>query len=319
MSDFIDLKIRNFCLSINESSLSIVKIKTGRNSFSLLSFGREKLEKGIIKGGIVEKEEALVAAIDQACKKVKGEKLKTKFVTVSLPEEESFLQVIQMPKMTEDELKMAVTIEAENYIPMPIEQAYFDFQVIKPMEDGLDHLDVLIVAMSQKIVDSYISCVKRAGLIPIAVEIEPQAIARALVKVETIDSPIILVDISANKLEFVIFSGNSIRFTSSAPFLSAEMDTEKLISHIQKYIDFYKEHASHEHIVGESIVRKIMLCGGVPNLKDLAGFISQKIGIETVVGDTFVNYPKKNRNRTRLKDPSQYAAVLGLALRSLNQ
>jgi type IV pilus assembly protein PilM len=332
MLDFLDLKIKNFSLDINESSLKVVKIKTRKNSFSLVSFNEVKLQPEVIKDGIVQDEKALTASIRQVCTKVKGERLNTNYAIVSLPEEESFLQVIQMPKMSVDELKMAVALEAENYIPMPIDKAYFDFQVIAPIKDGLDHLDVLIVAMSKKIVNSYASCVKAAGLIPIAFEIESQAMARAFIKNETSDYPVIIIDIADNKLDFIIFSGNSVRYTTSVSFLTGDLATDsgmkenknslaidELITQIKKYIDFYREHASHEHIPFENKVKKIIFSGGLANLKELADYISKKINIEAEVANPFINFPKMVESHNIASHPLSLAVALGLALRNFRK
>jgi len=342
MLDFFDLRIKSFSLAINEFALRLVKIKTGKKSFSLQSFNEQELKPGIIKDGIIQDETAFTQAIKQVCSEVKGEKLKTKYAIVSLPEGESFSQVIQMPKMTNAELKMAVVLEAENYIPMPMDKVYFDFKVVAPIKDGIDHLDVLIVAMSQKVVDSYISCIKSAGLIPVALEIESQAIARALIKNETSDFPIILIDFNDDKPNFIIFSGKSVRFTSSASFspeedlvksiassaplkandladLHAQTKTsDKLIQQIEKYADFYKSHASHEHIPNDSSIKKIILCGGRSDLKQLAQVVSEKMGIKTEIGDPFINFPKNSNGPTRLTDPLRFTTALGLELRNFS-
>jgi type IV pilus assembly protein PilM len=163
--------------------------------------------------------------------------LKTKYVVASLPEEKSFLQVIQMPKMTYEELELAVPFEAENYIPLPISDVYLDFQVISPTKNHLNHSEVLIVAMPKKIVDSYISCFKKAGLIPIIFEAVSEAMARALVKKETNLSPLILIDFGENNTDFIVYSGHSIRFTCSIPIASKSLTLA--ISELLK-IDFNK-------------------------------------------------------------------------------
>ncbi len=327
MFDFLDLKIKNFSLAINEFALRLVKIKTGKKSFSVASFGELELKSGIIKDGVVQDEPGLTDAIKQIRGKVKGEKLKTKYVVVSLPEEESFSQVIQMPKMNQDELRMAISLEAESYIPIPMDKVYFDFKIIAPIKDGTDHLDVLIVAMSQKIVDSYISCIKRAGLIPVAIEIESQGIARALIKNETSDYPIILIDFNEDRPNFIIFSGNSVRFASSASFSSEEESAggsnkntkigavERLTGQIEKYTDFYKSHASHEHIPNDSTVKKVILCGGGRDLKKIANSIAKDMEIEAEAGDPFINFPKNRRGSVEIPDPSQFTTALGLSLR----
>lgn len=182
MFKILSLEEEVFGLDMNDLSLKIVKLKKKRRGFVLTSFNEEKIAPSMIEDGVIKDEAALAKIIKSAYDTVKGKKLKTKYVVASLPEEKSFLQVIQMPKMNGEELKLAVPLEAENYIPMPIEEVYLDFQVICPIKNHFDNTEVLIVAMPKKIVDSYVSCFKKAGLTPIILEAESEAIARALVK-----------------------------------------------------------------------------------------------------------------------------------------
>lgn len=227
MLEFFSLKPESFGLDISDLSLKIIKLKKKRGVLDLVSFGEEEIKPGIIERGEIKDEEALAKIIAEAILKVKGKKLKTKYVACSLPEEKAFLQVIQMPPMTEEELKKAVRFEAENYIPLPIEEVYLDFQIVKPLYNHLDHLDVLIVALPKKTVDSYTSCLKKAGVIPWVLEIESQAISRALVKNEVSPWPLLLIDLGATKTSFIIFSGYSLRFTSSIP-VSSQKFTEAI-------------------------------------------------------------------------------------------
>ena len=220
MLTFLTLKPESFGLDISDFSLKIIKLKKRGKFLDLASFGEEKIKPGIIKGGEIKDEKALAEIIKEALTKVKGEKLKTKYVVASLPEEKAFLQVIQMPRMSEEDLKSAVIYEAENYIPLPIEEVYLDSQIVPPAYNHLDHFDVLIAALPKKTVDPYISCLKLTGLRPEALEIESLAIARALIKNEVTSFPVLLIDLGATRTRFIIFSGQSIRFTSSIPVSS---------------------------------------------------------------------------------------------------
>ncbi len=186
MLQFLNLKPEIFGIDINDLSLKIVRLKKKRKGFSLVSFNEVDIKPGIVEEGVIKNEETLVKIIKSACKTVKGKKIGTKYVVASLPEEKSFSQVIQMPEMDKDELKSAVPFEAENYIPLPIDKVYLDFQAINLAKDGVnycdgDHCDLLIAATPKSIVDSYVSCLKKSGLVPYALEVESQAIARALV------------------------------------------------------------------------------------------------------------------------------------------
>jgi type IV pilus assembly protein PilM len=215
MLQFLSLKPEAFGMDISDLSLKIIKLKKKGELLTLASFGESEIKPGIIKSGEIKDEEKLAEIIKEAIKKVKREKLKTKYVIASLPEEKAFLQVIQMPKMAEEDLKSAVVYEAENYIPLPIEQVYLDSQIVPPVYNHLDHFDVLIAALPKKIIDPYLSSLKKAGLQPLALEIESQAIARALIKDGLTNSPVLLIDFGATRTSFVVFSGYSLRFTSS--------------------------------------------------------------------------------------------------------
>jgi len=220
MLDFLNLKPEIFGLDISDLSLKIIKLKKRGRFLDLASFEEASLGPGLIKRGQIKNKDKLAEIIKETVKKVRGEKLKTKYVIASLPEEESFMQVIQMPKINEEDLRSAVIYEAENYIPLSIEEVYLDYQVVSPLYNHLDHLDVLIAAIPKKVVDPYFSVLKKAGLQPLALEIESLAIARALIKEETSPAPLLLLDLGASKTGFIIFSGHSLRFTTSIPVSS---------------------------------------------------------------------------------------------------
>lgn len=227
MLELFTLNPETFGLDISDLSLKIIKLKKKKGFLSLVSFLEEKIPSGLIDGGEIKDEKSLAKIIKNALPKVKGEKLKTKYVIASLPEEKAFLEVIQMPKLAERDLKSAIIYEAENHIPLPLEEVYLDSHIVSPVVNHLDHLDVLLAALPKKTVDPYVSCLKMAGLIPEVLEIESLAVARALIKNGLSPFPALLADFGATRTSFVIFSGHSLRFTGSIP-VSSQALTEAL-------------------------------------------------------------------------------------------
>jgi len=223
MFESLKLKTEAFGLDISDRSIKIIKLKKKQRVLSLASFCETDIKPGIIENGEIKDQKSLTESIRLSVKKVKGEKLKTNYVVVSLPEEKAFLQVIQLPIVEEQELKEAAYYEAENHIPLPVGDVYLDSQIVKPVIDHLNHSDVLIAAMPKKIVDPYLSSIKNSGLTPKVLETESQAISRALVKNGISPFPILIIDIGLTKTCFIIFSGYSLRFTSSIPISSSRI------------------------------------------------------------------------------------------------
>lgn len=292
MLEFFKLKPEAFGLDISDLSLKIVNLEKKKDKFSLACFGETALKPGLIDGGEIQNEKELSRMIKEAIVNVKGKTIKTEYVIASLPEEKAFLQVIQMPRLSEEDLKSAIIYEAENYIPLSIEKVYLDFQVVMPLQDHLDHLDVLIAALPKQTIDPYVNCLKSAGLKPIALEIESLSLARALIKNNVANYPCLLIDLGATRTSFIIFSGWCLRFTSSIPVSSMgfteaiarkmNVDLEEaedlkthygldsstkegakvfesvlpvlteLVEQIKKHLRYYQDHTSHEHLLSGS-------------------------------------------------------------------
>jgi len=346
--NFLSLKPEAFGLDISDLCLRIAKLKKRGRFFRLVSWGETKIKPGIIEDGEIKDEKALAETIKQALAKVKGERIKTKYLIASLPEKKAFLQVIQMPKMKQEELKTAVPFEAENYIPFPIEKVYLDFQLI-PSFNQLDHLDVLIAALPKKTVDPYISCLKKTGLILQALEVESQSIVRAVVKNETSPFSLLIIDFGRSTASFTVFSDYSLRFTSSVSVSSQKLiesisktlkvslnEAEKiklkyglkhknvlkavaplltvLVKQAKKCIDYYHTHN------GET--RKVFLCGNGANLKGLSDFISSELKVPVQFVNPWINIlpePLKEVPGLTFKESLAYTTVLGLALRGIKK
>ncbi len=329
MLDFLNLKPSAFGLDISDFSLKIVKLEKKGKFFGLASFGEKEITPGIIEKGEIKDEKSLTKIIKEALGEVKGKSLDTQYVIASLPEEKAFLQVIQMPIMREEELKKAVRFEAENYVPLSIDKVCLDSQIVPAALDHLDHLDVLITALPKKTVDPYVGCLKKAGLKPLALEMESQAIYRALIDGGMTLKPVLLIDLGASRTGFSIFSGYSLRFTSSVPVSSRKftqaiandlkIDFQKaeelkinegiggnkegrknhkalepllmeLVGEIEKHIEYYQTHSTHDHLPsGDKKIEKIILCGGGANLKGLSDFLSIELKLPVERGNPWTN------------------------------
>jgi len=350
MWNLLNLKTEAFGLDISGSSLKFIKLKKKGKFFDLASYGESPIKNGIIKNGEIRDSKSLIKIIKDSLAEAKGEKLRTKYVVASLPEEKAFLQVIQLPKIPEEDLRSAVIYEAENYIPLPIEDVYLDFQIVKPVFNHLDHLDILIAALPRKIVDRYTFCLKEAGLKPKVLEIESLAISRSLIKNGLSNSPVLLIDFGMTKTSFIIFSGYSLIFTSSIPISSQqiteaiskalkvdsaraeklkkeyglELDSKNkeivdiikpilvnLVEQIKKHIDYYQYHSFHEHLSpGGRGLEKILFFGGGANLKGLSDFLASELHLSIEIANPFINVFEESK---KSKPPISFEQSLSYA------
>ncbi len=118
----------------------------------------------------------------------------TKKVVASLPNNTVFISVVEMPALSEKELKSAIEWEARRYIPLPLEEVTLSWSLLSEPPVN-NKTKVLLTAVPTSVIDNYLQMFKIAGLEPQALEIEALAMIRSLVGSRK-DS-ILLVDIGA--------------------------------------------------------------------------------------------------------------------------
>lgn len=349
------LESQSFGLDISDLSLKIIKLEKTGEGLKLSSFGETTIPPGVIEGGEVKNIENLTEIIKKSLKEVKGKRIKTKYVISSLPEEKSFLDILQIPIMKEEEIENAVRFEAENHIPLKLDEVYFDFEKIQPISKQKKYQEILIAATPRDIVDPYFKALEQAGLRPLALEIESLAIVRALIKKDALTGPLLIIDFGETRTSFIIFSGKSLRFTSTIP-ISSQILTESisknlkvspkkaeklkrdeglegekeifeaiipaltdLAEQIKIYLEYYRSHAPKNQILtnGKKLER-ILLCGGGANLKGLIGFLSSTLKVKVELGNPWVNILKETVKEVpglSFEKSLAYTSALGLALR----
>ncbi len=216
---FFSPKQEVFGLDLSDLSLKIVKLKEKGGKISVASFNKKEISPGLIEKGEIRNEDEVSKIIKEAFEQIEGEKLKTHYAICSLPEEEAFLKIIRLPKMTKEELAKGIKWQLEPNLPLSLEEVYFDWQEVPSQSQKYSY--VLISALSKKVIDSYLSAFKKAGVFPIMFEIESQAAARSLLKDAKSSRPVIILDIGATGTGFTIFSGETVLFTSHIPVSGA--------------------------------------------------------------------------------------------------
>lgn len=317
MIEFLNLKPKTFGLDISDFSLRIAELSKRGRFLSLTSWGQSEIKPGLVQNGEIKDEEQVASVIKESLKHVQGGKIKARNVVASLPEDKSFLQVIQMPKMAEEDLRSAIQFEAENYIPLPLDEVYLDFQVIPPLFNHLDHFDVLLVASPKNIVDSYSSCLKKAGLAPYILEAESQSIARSLVKKGISPAPVLLVDFGKSASTLVVYSGRSVRFTSTIPVSSQQL-TEAIARNLE--VDLIEAEKLKTAQISKRSKSKKEKALGEKSLKNRKVFEAMAPIISDLIGEIrkHINYYQTHRGHEHLSSSNKKVEKIILCGRGAN-
>jgi len=204
-------------LEITDTYIRIMKLTDKKRHLFIADSGSVELEAGIIKNGNIRDEGKLAVKIKSLTRQFIGQSKLPCYAVVSLPEEKAFLQVIKMPKLDAEEMRAAVVFQAENYIPLPLEKVYLDFETVpRPLEDFYQ-CEVLAAAIPKEIVDSRLRVLDAAGVACAAMELESQSVARAALAGKNNELSFMIIHIGDTQSNVIIYSRGSIRFTFAIP------------------------------------------------------------------------------------------------------
>ncbi|MBI4225470.1 MAG: type IV pilus assembly protein PilM [Candidatus Sungbacteria bacterium] len=303
------------------------KIKKGVHG--LAASGEFSVPEGIIVKGEIQKEkEDELSRIFSEWRAGEKRIPRSSFFVVSLPEEKSFLRVIQLPQMKEEEVEHAIRWEIEANIPLAFDELIYDYEIIVPPDRAkqTDHLDVAVTAFPKSLIEGYVRVLHRAGLSLAALELESQAITRSVVPDFADNISRIIVDIGRTRTSFIVCVGGAIVFTTTIE-LGGQLFEEHLAKafHISpqearlikietglnrkerngavfdallpimavlgdelKRVVAYYSHHA-EHMHGASdAVQSIMLVGGDASLFGLETYLSQAVRLPVRLADPLV-------------------------------
>ena len=163
----------------------------------------------VMKDGVIV-DEALLAETLQRMASRNG--FSGRQVAAALGGRSLFIREVMFPRMSEAELRQAIRWDLDKYVPFSPDQLYFDFWVTGP---GLTEFEVrvLLVAVPRDVTDALVRVLNKAGLKPVAIDIEPLAIQRTVPDA----TDCMLINSGAAVSQVTLFQNGSPVFTRNIP------------------------------------------------------------------------------------------------------
>ena len=179
-------------LDIGTDHIRVAQVVPRGSSFALTGYGMIGIPMGAVAEGEIVDTEAVATAIRELWRR---SGIKTKNVVIGVSNQKVVVRLIDMQYMERAELAGAIQYQAQDYIPIPVEDAILDFQVIGDYMTSSDEhmMEVLLVAAQRDMIGSSVAAVEAAGLKLQQIDVTTFAIVRGLLGV----TPSVLPDESA--------------------------------------------------------------------------------------------------------------------------
>lgn len=201
-------------LDIGSSSVKVLQLKQVSNQWQLATYGIADLPRHVQENKDPELKNAMIAETIKKLFKEHG--IKSKNVVTSLSGDAVIVRYVKLPFMTAEQLRTGIAHEAEQYIPLNIEQVILDFQILgEVQEEGQKMIEVLLVAAKIEVVDQHLKLLKAAGLTPVLIDVDAFALENTYEasRLEPTEETVALVNIGATLTTLNIIEGATTRFT----------------------------------------------------------------------------------------------------------
>lgn len=339
-------------IDISSSSVKILEISGSGDELCVEGYGRQLLPVNALDGNVIKDVEAVANCIK---KLIGASKLNCKQVALAVPDSAVISKIVQINDgLNDSEMEELVVIEADKYIPYPIDEINLDFEILGHSAKNSAMLDVLIVASRAENVNSRVEAVTRAGLEAKIVDVESYAVERAAQQLSQElpaggqDKIVAIIDIGANYTHLFVLHRMRLIFSREEKFGGMQL--------IEAIAEHYNMSADQALIANEEgklppgyetevlepfkdmvllqikrtlqffystsqhgFVDHILLAGGLARQPGLAALIQEQLGVSTTVANplSHMSFGKMVNLEAINNDAPALLAACGLALRHI--
>jgi type IV pilus assembly protein PilM len=339
-------------LDIGSTSVRLLQLSRHGSGYRIDHFAIEPLGEGVVVDKAVQDVEAISNAISRA---VRASGTRAKNCAIAVSGSAVFTKTISLPAdLAEADIESQVQIEANQYIPYPLDEVSLDFEVLGPSARNADLMDILLAASKSENVESRQDAIDTAGLKAKVVDVEAFAIANAFELIRKRDGvnrndAVGFFDIGYDLTTLLVIKGGRVIYTRDHPFGGHQLQEEiqrrydmtaeqaafferneeapqdfeeevlepfqlNIVHQISRALQFYA--SSNEY----SNISTIYLSGGGASLKGLAPMVQQELGMTTRVADpvTGLDFAENVAVTVLKRNANNLMIAMGLALRGFD-
>lgn len=223
-------------IDISSTSVKVVELSKTDSGYRVESLAVEPLPANAVAEKNIQDVEAVGESLVKALKKSGS---KCKLTALAVPGSSVITKIITMPSsLTDAEMETQIELEADQYIPYPLEEINLDFQVLGETEGNPDTVDVLLAASRSENVEMRTAVAEIAGLTAKIVDVEAYTIEKATSLLVTKpvntddenDEPetfvIAVLDVGATMTSLNVIENNELIYTREQAFGGKQLTEE---------------------------------------------------------------------------------------------
>lgn len=340
-------------IDVSSSACKVLELSQQDGHLRVERYAVEPLPQNSVVEHAITEVEQVAQAVERA---VKRSGTRCKYAAVAVAGAHVITKTIRMPANLNDaELQTQIEMEADHYIPYPLDEVNMDYQVLGSAEDNPEEIEVLMAACRKEIVDDYVAVIQGPGLTPAVVDIETYAMENAYALIAEhmpgggMEKTVAVLDVGATTTNINVVHNNRSVYSRDHTFggrqLTEEIQRRYGLSYEEAGLakkqgglpDNYQTDVLRpfmEAMCQEAMralqffyssspfnsVDQVLLAGGCAQIPGVDEMVAARLGVPAMVANPFASMSLASRIKPQMlaNDAPSLMISCGLALRSFD-
>lgn len=341
-------------IDVSSSACKVLELSRADDHCRVERYAVEPLPQNSVVEHAITEVEQVAQAVERA---VKRSGSRCKHAAVAVAGAHVITKTIKMPaNLSENDLQTQIEMEADHYIPYPLDEVNMDYQVIGATEDNPEEMEILMAACRKEIVDDYVAVIQAHGLTPAVVDIETYAMENAYSLIAQhmpgggMEKTVAILDVGATTTNINVVHSNRSVYSRDHTFggrqLTEEIQRRYGLSYEEAGLakkqgglpDNYQTDVLRpfmEAMCQEAMralqffyssspfnnVDQVLLAGGCAQIPGIDEMVAARIGVPAMVANPFASMSLASRIKSDMlaNDAPSLMISCGLALRSFDE
>ncbi|MDH3670052.1 MAG: pilus assembly protein PilM [Gammaproteobacteria bacterium] len=341
-------------IDVSSSACKVLELSRADEHCRVERYAVEPLPQNSVVEHAITEVEQVAQAVERA---VKRSGSRCKHAAVAVAGAHVITKTIKMPaNLSENDLQTQIEMEADHYIPYPLDEVNMDYQVIGATEDNPEEMEILMAACRKEIVDDYVAVIQAHGLTPAIVDIETYAMESAYSLISQhmpgggMEKTVAILDVGATTTNINVIHNNRSVYSRDHTFggrqLTEEIQRRYGLSYEEAGLakkqgglpDNYQTDVLRpfmEAMCQEAMralqffyssspfnnVDQVLLAGGCAQIPGIDEMVAARIGVPAMVANPFASMSLASRIKSEMlaNDAPSLMISCGLALRSFDE
>lgn len=340
-------------IDISTSSVKIIELSAHADgTFCIDGYGANELPENAIERAIVKD---IGAVADTIKRIVSMYHLTAKVAVISVPDSSTISKIIQISEgLSDSDIEELVFMEADKYIPYPIDEVNIDFSVLGTSSKNAALQDLLIVASRAEIVNSRVEAVRLAGMDVKVVDVDSYVVERAAQLLKTTfpangaNKVIAIIDVGAIYSHLYVLQNMKVIYSRDEEFggnqlieaiiqqygmtreaaiealetksLPDDFNSAVLLPYLDKFLLQVKRALQFFYSTSQySFVDHIVVTGGIAKHPEIEQLLEKQIKISTSIGNVLseMMFASQQLKERLLPEAPSLLMATGLAIRHI--